>query len=122
MSNSINTGIARLSLVDDDDDMSGGVRLLRPLTPRVVGHQADSTQEAERSCLTSAAIFVAFPSMSLKDLALSALSRTNNADNNAVRQAIADNRFFARDGTRLNPGWTIQDSNLECKHTGPWKD
>ncbi|KAG9671964.1 hypothetical protein KCU99_g8014, partial [Aureobasidium melanogenum] len=121
MSNSINTGVARLSLVDDDDD--GGVRLLRPATPRVVGSHADSThQEAERSCLSSAATSVAAPSMSRQDLALAALSQSSNADNNTARQAIADNRFFARDGTRLNPGWTIHDSNLGCKHTGPWRD
>lgn len=50
--------------------------------------------------------------MSRQDLALAALSQSSNADNNTARQAIADNRFFARDGTRLNPGWTIHDSNL----------
>ncbi|KAG9754846.1 hypothetical protein KCU73_g5572, partial [Aureobasidium melanogenum] len=110
---------ARLARVDDDDDDDEGVRLSR----LAAGAQSGSTHsEAERSCNESAARPVAAPFVSRQNLALAALPHSENANNYVVRQAIIDNRFFAHDGTRLNPGWTIQDSNLECKHTSPWRD
>ncbi|KAH0347094.1 hypothetical protein KCU81_g3627, partial [Aureobasidium melanogenum] len=110
---------ARLSRVDDDDDDDEGVR---PSHPAAGAHSGSTPAEAERSCNVSAARPVVAPFVSRQNLALAALPRSDNANNYAVRQAIIDNRFFARDGTRLNPGWTVQDSNLECKHTSPWRD
>lgn len=87
-----------------------GVRLSR----LAAGAQPGSTHsEAERSCNESAARPVAAPFVSRQNLALAALPHSENDNNYVVRQAIIDNRFFARDGTRLNPGWTVQDSNLE---------
>ncbi|KAG9530696.1 hypothetical protein KCU93_g2498, partial [Aureobasidium melanogenum] len=110
---------AKLSRVDDDDDDDEGARLSR----LAAGAQSGSTHsEAERSCNESAARPIVAPFVSRQNLALAALPHSENDNNYVVRQAIIDNRFFARDGTRLNPGWTVQDSNLECKHTAPWRD
>ncbi|KAH0365357.1 hypothetical protein KCU65_g6149, partial [Aureobasidium melanogenum] len=111
---------ARLSRVDDDDGDDD--EEVRPSRSAAGSHSGSTQAEAERSCNVSAARPIHVPFVSRQNLALAALPQSDNANNYVVRQAIIDNRFFARDGTRLNPGWTLQDSNLECKHAGPWRD
>ncbi|CAD0111424.1 unnamed protein product [Aureobasidium uvarum] len=104
MSTPINAGMARLSLAAAGNNEEGA---------RKPFPAAAQPMEAERPSSSF---------ISRRDLALASLAHANIADMEPVRQAILDYRFFARDGTRLNLGWTIQDSNLECNHPGPWTD
>ncbi|KAH0380354.1 hypothetical protein KCU92_g7587, partial [Aureobasidium melanogenum] len=141
MSDPIVAGIARLSLINGDDDDDGGVRLSRsssprPLTPPPVTarsseslhgqpERAGTASSGTSSDVQSTALNSVTPatvssaSMSHHDMVLASLTNANNVqDILEVRKAVTRGFYHVRDWSRLQPGWDPHDSNLVCTHTG----